>query len=486
MRVILPVLAALALSACASLSDRAAASLNSQPLKGVHWGLVVTTLEGRELIAINPDDRFLPASNTKLFTVAAAFHTLGDMARADPAFGTSIRLITSDDGAPPSLFLVGAGDPTLIDAPDCQQNCLSDLVNAVLLNGVKEVETVIADETLYPREPWPPGWNQDDMVSRSGAPVSALTVNSNELGLIVRPGADVGEPSEINYRDGPELYDINNHVDTIAADSPLETYLVAERFPDEPDDIRVFGRIKANSPPVSLPVSVHDTAWAAGMRLKLLLESRGIPVTDGVEARYRPLKLLDETATAFTSPRPGIEIARLVPRPLIEDVTFLMKQSQNLHAELLLRRVGLVHGDGTREAGLKQVGTMLSEIGVPRWSWDFFDGSGMSTYNRVTPRTVAQLLHWTTQQPWGQDFRDTLPIGGVDGTLRRRFTGTPLEGRIFAKTGTLMGTNALSGFLTTKSGKTLIFSAYANDRPSGAPPAIDTLDATLVTIAETN
>ena len=71
----------------------------------------------------------------------------------------------------------------------------------------------------------------------------------------------------------------------------------------------------------------------------------------------------------------------------------------------------------------------------------------MSVYNRVTPRTVATLLRWTTQQPWGDAFRDTLPVGGVDGTLRRRFAGTSLEGRIFAKTGTLMGTNALSGFL---------------------------------------
>ena len=482
----LATLLALTLSACASLSDRASASLRAPGLDGVHWGLVVTTLDGRELIAINPDDRFLPASNTKIFTVASAFHTLGDMTRPDPAFGTSIRLIPGDDGAPPSLFLVGAGDPVLIDAPDCVRDCLADLANAILLNGVKQVETIIADETLYPREPWPPGWNQDDMVTRSGAPVSALTVNSNDLNLVVTPGAEIGAPGEIAYREGPDLYDINNHVDTIATDSPLETDIRVERFPDEPDDIRVYGRIKLGAPPVNLAVSVHDTAWAAGMRLKLLLEARGIPVTDGIEARYRPLKLFDEAATAFNSPRPGIEIARLLPPPLIDDVTFLMKQSQNLHAELLLRRVGLVKGDGSREAGLKQVDAMLTEIGVPRWSWDFFDGSGMSTYNRVTPRAVTQLLRWTTQQPWSDAFRATLPIGGVDGTIRRRFVGTSLEGRIFAKTGTLMGTNALSGFLTTRSGKTLIFSAYANDRPSSAPPAITALDATLVTIAEMN
>ena len=129
---------------------------------------------------------------------------------------------------------------------------------------------------------------------------------------------------------------------------------------------------------------------------------------------------------------------------------------------------------------------MIAETGAPRWSWDFSDGSGMSTYNRVTPRAVATLLLWTTHQPWAGAYRATLPIGGVDCTIRRRFTGTSLEGRIFAKTGTLMGTNALSGFLTTKSGKTLIFSAFANDRPTEAASAIAALDATLVTIAETN
>jgi D-alanyl-D-alanine carboxypeptidase/D-alanyl-D-alanine-endopeptidase (penicillin-binding protein 4) len=110
----------------------------------------------------------------------------------------------------------------------------------------------------------------------------------------------------------------------------------------------------------------------------------------------------------------------------------------------------------------------------------------MSIYNRVTPRMVATFLRWTAGRPWGEAFRATLPIGGVDGTLRRRFGGTLLEGKVFAKTGTLRGVNALSGFMTTKSGKTLIFSAYANDRPSEAGPAIAAMDAALVTIAEMN
>lgn len=483
MRFLLSLLA-LALSACASLSEAALENLEQPGLEGTRWGLIVTTLDGRELVSINPDERFLPASNTKLFTVAAAFHRLGDMSQPDPDRGTSLRLITAE-GAPPTLFLVGAGDATLIDAPDCQRNCLSALADAVLSNGITEVETIVADETLYPREPWPPGWSLDDIVTRSGEPVSALTVNSNEIMLAIAPGDQSGAPGVITYRVGPELYDIDNHVETIAADSPLETLVLAERIPGD-TSVRVYGRIKSGAAPLNLPVAVHDPAWAAGLRLVSLLEERGVKVTEGIEARYRPLKLFDATATKFDAQRPGVEIARLVPPPLIENVTFLNKQSQNLHAELLLRRVGLAAGDGSREAGLKVVEEMLTEIAVPRWSWDLFDGSGMSVYNRVTPRTVATLLRWTTHQPWSAEFSNTLPVGGVDGTLRRRFAGGSLEGRIFAKTGTLMGTNALSGFLITKSGQTLVFAAYANERPLTGGSATTAMDSTLLAIAEAN
>ena len=112
---LLPLLLALTLSACASLSDRARAQLEAPGFEGTRWGLVVMTLDGKEIAAIRPDERFLPASNTKLFTAAAAFHRLGDMTRSDPAMGASLRLIASEEG-PPSLFLVGGGDAMLIDA----------------------------------------------------------------------------------------------------------------------------------------------------------------------------------------------------------------------------------------------------------------------------------------------------------------------------------------------------------------------------------
>jgi D-alanyl-D-alanine carboxypeptidase/D-alanyl-D-alanine-endopeptidase (penicillin-binding protein 4) len=477
MRLVLSTLAALLLTACASLSDRARESLDLPGLEGTRFGLVVLTLDGRELVSIRPDERFLPASNTKLFTAAAAFHRLGDMTQPDPARGTSLELVPNADG-PPTLVLVGRGDAMLIDAPDCIRDCLSDLAEIVVGAGIREIAGIVADETHLPHELWPPGWSHEDLETRSGAPVSALTVNSNEMRIRVTAGAAVGDPARFEWVDQPPAHVLEGELITIDKD---DVEFEASVTPAGPQTlVRLYGEINRTRPVLNLPLAVQDPANSAALRLKALLEARGIDAGAFVETRYR-----SGAGSGPTRPE-GVEIARLIPPPLIENVTFLMKQSQNLHAELLLRRLGLVEGDGSREAGLKIIEAMLAETGAPRWSWDFSDGSGMSVYNRVTPRTTAGLLLWTTQQPWAEAYRDTLPIGGVDGTLRRRFAGTSLEGRIFAKTGTLRGTNALSGFMLTKSGQLLVFAAYANERPSEAETAIWALDATLVAISETN
>ncbi|MDB5721679.1 MAG: dacB, partial [Alphaproteobacteria bacterium] len=171
------------------------------------------------------------------------------------------------------------------------------------------------------------------------------------------------------------------------------------------------------------------------------------------------------------------------PPPLSEDLKRTNKESQNLHAELILRRIGAQAGDGSIAGGLKAVAAMLAGAGVPRTAWDLSDGSGMSSYNRVAPRGVVALLRWIAAQPWGAAWRATLPVGGVDGTLARRFKGTVLEGRIFAKTGTLNGTNALAGWVTTASGRSLAFAFYANDVPEGVK-ATEAMDSALLMVAQ--
>jgi D-alanyl-D-alanine carboxypeptidase/D-alanyl-D-alanine-endopeptidase (penicillin-binding protein 4) len=147
--------------------------------------------------------------------------------------------------------------------------------------------------------------------------------------------------------------------------------------------------------------------------------------------------------------------------------------------------VGRQDGSGSIADGIAAVQKMLAAAAVPRPAYDLSDGSGMSTYNRLGPRGVVTFLRWIAAQPWGAAFRETLPIAGVDGTLSRRFRSTSLEKRLFAKTGTLNGTNALSGYMIGKSGRTLVFSSFANDVPEGAN-ATRAMDAALELIASEN
>jgi D-alanyl-D-alanine carboxypeptidase/D-alanyl-D-alanine-endopeptidase (penicillin-binding protein 4) len=170
-------------------------------------------------------------------------------------------------------------------------------------------------------------------------------------------------------------------------------------------------------------------------------------------------------------------LATHVSVPFEQDVVVTDKVSQNLHAELYLRALGrLEGGDGSVAQGARVVRQFLVGAGVDPEDFVFYDGSGLSSQDLITPRAFTRLLVYAARQPWGGEFRACLPVGGVDGTLAGRFTEPATKGKVFAKTGTIAGVNTLSGYLTTASGRTLVFSILCNDhRPQGdaAVRAID-------------
>jgi D-alanyl-D-alanine carboxypeptidase/D-alanyl-D-alanine-endopeptidase (penicillin-binding protein 4) len=446
---------------------------------GTRFGLVVATEDGRELVAIAPDARFIPASNTKMFSTAAAFATLSGVDAPDTAGGAAVRL-EGEGRRVPNVVLVGRGDARLSSAPDCTADCLATLADAVAAKA-RIVHDVVGDDSLFPDQRWSPGMSWNNIPTRSGTATSALTLDDNELPLRVIPAA-VGAPPKIEL---PAYYKVDNRAVTVAGD---KTALSFDRMPGS-TLVRLSGTIGSSAQPELLRLAIDDPAHYAAWRLKGLLEDRRVRVTGNVMARHRPLRRGDDPKVRNGAPPPRPPqpevLARLAPPPLVEDLALTNKVSQNLHSELLLRRVGLQNGTGSIADGLAAVRSMLERAGVPRTAYDLSDGSGMSTYNRLAPRGVVTFLRWVAAQPWGAAWRETLPIGGVDGTLARRFKGTALERRLFAKTGTLNATNALSGYLIAKSGRTLIFSAYANDVPEGAN-ATKAMDAALELIAAEN
>ncbi len=478
----------LCLSACVSAGGEASgpsavAVLDDPGLAGARWGLLAVTADGATVAEVRADERFIPASNTKIFVTATAFARLDDL-DGRTLEGTSVWLEPDGDGAP-DVVLVGSGDPLLGDGPTCVETCLSELADRVAAQ-TRQVDDVIGDDRLFPDERWGPGWSWEDLQTSFGTAVSALTVNDNVVLLEVSPGEAAGAPVRAGWRAGDDLLALTN--EAVTTDGG-ETDLRLERPPGS-DRVRLYGRMAAGSAAAALRIGIDDPAETAALRFRRLLEQRGVAVGGEVRARHRPLALSDDP-DARTDPiervdEPGVQVGRLVPRPLNLSLKRIGKNSQNLHAELMLRRLGLLDGSGSRADGLAVVGAQLEAAGVPRAAFDLHDGSGMSVYNRVSPRATTDVLRWIMGQSWGEAWRATLPIGGRDGTLARRFVGTPLEGRIFAKTGSLNGVSALAGFLTAASGQTLIFAFYANDRPSTAGSATEVMDRMLVALAAEN
>lgn len=460
-------LLAVATPALAQTSQQRAETALSPAATGTRFGLVVLDEGGREIVAISPDQRFIPASNTKIFTTAATYATLPDLDQPDTQGGARVRLSGKD------VVLEGRGDARMSSEADCTSDCLATLADAVAAK-TRRVRDVIGDDMLFPDQRWSPGMSWNNIPSGDGTAISALTLDNNEMLLEVTPGA-VGKAPVVTI--GQPYYTIDNRAVTVpGAESKIDYY----RDPHG-SILWITGTIGADAPKRSQRIGIDDPAHYAAWRLKALLEARGVRVTGKVAVRHRVYAEGEVFVRSFES----APLASLTPPPLADDIRDTMKVSQNLHTELFLRRLSAAEGNGSIAGGHAKVAAMLELAGVPRTAWDFSDGSGMSTYNRVAPRGTVKLLRWIAAQPWGAKWRESLPVGGQDGTLRNRFKGTILEGKVFAKTGTLNASDAVSGYLIAKSGKTLTFAAYANDIPrdAGARPF---LDAALVAVAKAN
>lgn len=467
---------------------------------GTRWGMVVTDAQGREIVAIDPEGRYLPASNTKMFTTAAAFWRLPFLDQPDHSAATAAYLVTGK-GKLQDVVLVGHGDARLSSSPDCKVDCLAPLADAIAAK-VRIVGDVVGDDSALPDERWSPGMSWNNIPTRSGTGVSALTLDDNEEAITVQPGkgnfaalASSGYFRLVNEVEVVPAFaeEVPVSLENTAAAPPTRT---ANRTSLEPArmpgsrSLRITGTLLENSPPQQVHAGVDDPAERAAWTLAALLEKRGVKVQGKVRVHHAPPPSADVRAAVSEAAEAaalvaGEPLAEAMPAPLGEDLTLINKQSQNLHAELILRRLGLLAGTGSIADGQKVITAMLTEAGLKPHQFFFADGSGMSSYNRVAPRGVATFLRWTAGQPWGDAFRATLPIGGIDGTLAGRFKGTALEGKIMAKTGTLNASHALAGFLTTRSGKILVFAAYANDVPEGIA-ATRFMDQALVAVAEAN
>jgi D-alanyl-D-alanine carboxypeptidase/D-alanyl-D-alanine-endopeptidase (penicillin-binding protein 4) len=450
------------------------------------WGIEVVQLpRARRLYARNADHLFVPASNTKLFTGAAALEKLG----LDFVFRTTVESPVGPDaaGRVPELALVGRGDPNLgsrllpyqvKSEPQCPADrVFRELADQVKARGVREVSgDLIADDSYFLYEPYNRTWTLGDTVWGYGAPVTALAFNDNVLLLHVRPASRVGDPVLVSVEPLSDYYRVTNRLVTSAAGT--ERQLLGERVPGS-RDLAIWGQIPIDSPEDGESLAIENPPQLAGELFRKALEARGIVVRGSVVARhFTPVEAAASPKGSAPAPT-RLVLAEHVSLPLREAVKVLTKVSQNLHAEMLLRTLGReVKNSGSLAAGLEVLQEFTTQVGITPEEFRFADGSGLSREGLVGPHAVIKLLTYMVRSPHFEAFYDSLPIAGVDGTLAERFRGTRAAGRIHAKTGTLEHTNALSGYMDLPSGKRLAFSIVGNNhllKPADGAKLLDQL-----------
>lgn len=421
-------------------------------------GIKIVSLNTGKVIFENDSDKyFMPASNMKNFTVAAALERLGP----DFRFVTSVFASSAPDASGTikgDLRIYGRGDvsiSTAFNSGDYYKG-LDNLVDKIAAAGVKRVEgSIVGDESYFKGFAIPATWEWDDLQWYWGAEISALPLNDNAVDLAVGPGS-TGEPCVVTVSPANMVMRLVNLCTTSAA-GQARTLQVTKKL--DRNVLEIGGAMPAGTTPFKSSITITRPAELFVALLKQRLELRGIAVT-GVG------RMLTQDAAAGTT---SIEIAKLESPPLSTIAAKTMKPSQNMFTETILWTLGEQLGrqstptGDSSTLGLGVVKGFLRQIGVPDDGIIQHDGSGLSRHDLITPSAVVMLYSYMAKQSkYSQAWRDSLTIGGVDGTLTNRFKGTAAAGNIRGKTGTIDQVSALSGYIQTAGGEPLVLSIVVN------------------------
>lgn len=403
------------------------------------WGILIETLStANRLYSRNAEQYFIPASNTKLLTTAAALRQLSPQFR--------IRTSVYGTGTLPNLTalrVVGRGDPSLTTAQ------LKDLAQQLKRRGVRQVQQLIVDNSYFRQAGINPTWEWEDIQYDYATSVTSLILNQNTVTLTLSP-QQPGQPLQLNWNDtiAAKQWQVENQ--SVTATAGTENSLTLMGVLGQPL-LKIKGQLAADAQPDAWDLAILNPAQYFLDSFRQSLWSEGITVTQA------------SIINNFSVTEPMQELAAVESPPLAELVKETNQQSNNLYAEVLLRSLG-TEGDRTAnpDAGLVTLQQQLTQLGVNPESYRLMDGSGLSRHNLVSPDAIAQTLQRMAQTPQVAIYRASLPVAGVNGTLENRFRNTAAQSHLQAKTGTLTGVAALSGYLDVSGYQPLVLSIMVN------------------------
>src|SRR5258705_7676744 len=479
----------------ADLRTRISQVLDKPELAPAMVGIKVTSLEtGRVLFEENASKLLRPASNMKLYTVAAELDRLSP----DFRFVTSVYALEKPDSngvIKGDLTIYGRGDPSIAARLQSGNSFtgLDDLAARIAAAGVKRVEgDLVGDETYFIGPQYGSGWEWEDLQWYYGPEVTALTVNDNALDLFVKPGTQVGAPAVITTGPPDPLLRIVNRVVTGARGTrrDLNAYRALAG-----DELEITGSIAVDDKGYTGGLGISRPALLFAYLLRASLSQHGVTVkgkTRTINARPAAGFVVQPLNTVISPGLARVEIASMQSVPFSVIAAQTLKPSQNLYTEIILRTLGTVvppvlntpNIDRTSESdGLEVVKTFLREAGVNPSSLVLSDGSGLSGNDMITAEATIQLLTYMHRHRYASEFPESLPIAGVDGTLRNRFKGTPAENNLRAKTGTLSSASSLSGYVRDAAGEELAFSIMVNNFPDDADVRANCIEPIAILLA---
>lgn len=439
------------------------------------WAVKIVSLDtGAVLFERNPRLLVMPASTMKVVTLGVAAERLGWDARFTTRLETTGTI--ADGVLTGDLIVTGGGDPTIGERDDSPR-VLDDWACRLAALGIRRVDgRLIGDDDAFPDQALGTGWAWDDLPFGFAAPIGALQFHESATQVVITAGPRPDTPASIRLEPAETDLVVTGQVWTTASDVPALVY--TSRRPSS-RTLEVSGTVPRSDRDYVRNVAVDNPTRVFLAALRDALVRNGVAVTgENVD--------IDDLAVK----PPAIRTVLLTHEspPLAEIAVRLMKTSQNLIAETLMTRIGLVSDTPDVDPMTAARGAYertLAAWGVPADSIVAADGSGLSRYDFVTAEALVAVLTQMARDPrHAAHFESSLPIMGVDGTLERRLKGTRLEGRVHAKTGTISNVRALAGYLTTQGGERLAFAIVANNFKARASTVDEVANRALTLLAD--
>lgn len=400
---------------------------------------------GNEIVDLNANKKLIPASVTKLFTALAVLEHIPPGTK----FITKLASAAPVEGAvlKGDLYLIGAGDSGFVS------ESMWYLVNVFLREKINVIEgDLIIDDTLFDNKRFDDSRENHRVDRAYDAPVGAMSFNWNAVNIFLRPGAKVGDSASAIVDPENEYIILENQLKT----GTLTNYDVVRKSVSEgKEKIVVTGKISHNSKEVPVYKGITDPIFWVGSNLKQFLKDRGVFVKGSIRAAKSPadVKVLAE------SPSKPIE-------HLLSDMN---KFSNNYVAEMLTKQLAAYNGvQGSISSGIDLIRDTVRAAGVSDKEFEIYNPSGLTRENKFTARSLVKVLEKVRKDfRLFPEFVSSLPIAGVDGTLKNRMKNGKALRWVRAKTGLLTGVNSLAGFIGLENGEVMTFAFIYNGPKDG-------------------